>query len=169
MMREVHLGAIQPGTKMIRVKIELRDTDIRRTIVIPENLTLEDFSDVVQVAIGWDGSHPWEFYQGKEVDWNCEVYEDEPKPRKLPWYHERWHQAPCEHTVAEVLPVKGKRLYYVYDFGDTWEHVIYRMSDPAADAVPACENFSQCAQFSAQVSQADTKSPIVFENSQPPS
>lgn len=38
MMREVHLGAVQPGTKMIRVKIELRDTDIRRTIVIPENL-----------------------------------------------------------------------------------------------------------------------------------
>jgi hypothetical protein len=38
------------------------------------------------------------------------------------------------------LPVKGKRLYYVYDFGDTWEHVICRMSDPAADAVPACEN-----------------------------
>ena len=59
-MREVHLGAVQPGTKMIRVKIEVRDTDIRRTIVIPEDLTLEDFSDVVQVAIGWDGSHPWQ-------------------------------------------------------------------------------------------------------------
>lgn len=141
-MRIVHLGAVKPGTKMIRVKIELRDTDILRTIVVPENLTLEDFSDVIQYAVGWDGSHPWEFYQGKDVDWNCEVYEDEPKPRNPPWCHDQWHQAPCEHTIGEVLPAKGKRLYYVYDFGDTWEHVIYRMADPESDVLPCCEKTS---------------------------
>ena len=141
-MREVHLGAVAPGTKMIRVKIELRDSEITRTLIVPGNLSLDDFSDVIQYAVGWDGSHPWEFYQGKDIDWNCEVYEDEPKPRKLPWCHERWHQAPREHTIDEVLDKKGKRLYYAYDFGDSWEHVVYRMSDPKADAVPCCEKTS---------------------------
>ena len=138
-MREVHLGVVAPETKMICVKIELRDTDIRRTIIVPENLTLEDFSDVIQYAVGWDGSHPWKFCQGKDVDWYCDVYEDEPKPMKMPWLQERWHQAPCEHTIGEVLDKKGKRLYYTYDFGDSWEHVVYRMSDPKKGALPCCE------------------------------
>ena len=141
-MKEVHLGAVKPDTKMIRVKIELRDSDISRTVVVPGDLSLDDFSDVIQCAIGWDGSHPWEFFQGKEVDWNCDMYEDEPKPKKSQWYHERWHQAPCEHTIEEVLDKKGKRLYYTYDFGDCWEHVVYRMADPKEDVMPCCEKTS---------------------------
>lgn len=137
-MRTVHLPPVKPGTKMVRVKIELSDSDIRRTVIIPENLTLEDFSYVIQYAVGWDGSHPWEFYQGKDLDWNCEVFKDEPKPNNQFWFNDRWHQAPSKHRVGEVLPGKGKRLYYVYDFGDFWKHVIYRMSDPKGFVEPCC-------------------------------
>ena len=38
-----------------------------------------------------------------------------------------------------MLDQKGKRLYYTYDFGDSWEHVIYRMADPKEDMMPRCE------------------------------
>ena len=138
-----HLGAVKPGTPMIRVKIELLDTNIRRTIVVPSNLTLENFAYVIQVAVGWDGSHPWEFYQGKDLVWNCDVFEDESyDPADYPWMHARKNLAPSLHTIAEVFAARGRRLYFTYDFGDSWQHVIYRMGDPKEGAMPCCEKTS---------------------------
>ncbi len=143
-MTTIRLGAVPPDTKMMRVKIELRGTDIRRTIVVPGNLSLFHFSFVLQAAIGWDGDHEWKFYQGKDIDWFCDVNKDEPRPPKNRWSREPRHLSPRHHTLNEVLPsqAKGKRLYYVYDFGDWWEHVVYRMADPQEASAPVCEKTS---------------------------
>jgi len=129
------LGEVNPDEKLIRIRIEVCGTGISRTLVVPERLNLEDLSHVIRETIGWDGSHPWMFHQGKMVRWDVEQYEDEPKPKS----NAVWYQAPCKHRLSEVLASRVKRLYYVYDFGDNWEHLIMRLSDPEPGAKVGCE------------------------------
>jgi len=133
------LGEVKPGEKMMRVKIEVRETEIKRTVVVPVRLTLDSFSDVIREAVGWDGSHGWMFYQGKDLRWPQGQEEDEDKPTCSWPYDTTWYQSPYNHRLGEVLPTKGKRLYYCYDKGDNWEHLITRMGDPAEGATVGCE------------------------------
>ena len=39
------------------LKVELIQTKIVRTIVVPEHMTLEDLNDAIQAVMGWDGEH----------------------------------------------------------------------------------------------------------------
>jgi len=129
------LGDVKPDDKLIRVRIELRETGISRTVIVPSWLDLDSFSRVIREAIGWDGSHRWLYYQGRNLQWHDGRTADEPKPKG----NAVWHQCPYDHTLDEVLPTRGKRLYYVYDFGDDWQHLIVRLSDPAPGTAVSCE------------------------------
>ena len=136
------LGKVKPDEKLMKVKIELRETEIKRTVVVPARLTLDSFSHVIREALGWDGSHGWMFSQGRDLRWPQGQDEDEDKPT-LGWpYDATWYQSPDNHTLSEVLPTQGKRLYYLYDKGDHWEHLITRMGDPPIDATIGCEKTS---------------------------
>lgn len=48
----------QPAKKF-RIKIELKDSEplVWRILEVPSNICLERFSEVVEVAMGWDGYH----------------------------------------------------------------------------------------------------------------
>ena len=39
------------------LKIELMGTDIKRAIVVPEHMTLEDLHDAIQSVMGWEDAH----------------------------------------------------------------------------------------------------------------
>jgi hypothetical protein len=82
-----------------------------------EDCTLEDLSDYVQIAMGWDGWHMHEFvvngqkYGPADEDGYCADVDvmDE-----------------YETRLSELLPKTAKRVRwsYVYDFGDDWRHEI---------------------------------------------
>jgi pRiA4b ORF-3-like protein len=105
---------IQPA-EIARLKITLDDVEpaVARRIEVPFGLRLDRLHAVLQAAVGWTNSHFWEFPAG-DVGWGI------PDPG--------WGDGPLDAskaTLKEVLRDTGsKRLTYLYDYGDGWEHTI---------------------------------------------
>lgn len=85
---------------------------IWRTVLVPSDLGLEDFHDVIQVAMGWTDSHLHQFIDDKKFygipddEFGMEM-EDESK-----------------YMLSQLLQDEKDSLTYEYDFGDSWEHKI---------------------------------------------
>lgn len=98
-----------------RLKITLDDVEpnVMRCIEVPLSIRLDRLHLALQAALGWTNSHLWEFRAGgtgwgiPDRDWG-----DGP------------HDA-AKATLIGVLEDTGARkLDYLYDFGDGWEHTI---------------------------------------------
>jgi hypothetical protein len=100
-----------------RIKIELRDIKpkIWRLVDVPLSTTLMGLHDIIQVAMGWNDSHLFEFQIGDKV--YSEPYSDD------------------ELYERKIFKAKGIRLkslvdrgveqfIYIYDLGDYWRHDI---------------------------------------------
>ena len=85
---------------------------IWRTVLVPSNLKLAAFHDVIQVAMGWTDSHLHQFiannvfYGIPDDDFELEM-EDESK-----------------YKLSQLLKKEKESIIYEYDFGDSWEHKI---------------------------------------------
>jgi Plasmid pRiA4b ORF-3-like protein len=105
---------VQP-TEIARLKITLDDVApaVVRRIEVPFRIRLDRLHAVLQAAVGWTNSHLWEF-RARDVGWGI------PDPG--------WGDGPLDAskaTLAAVVKDTGaKRLTYLYDFGDGWEHTI---------------------------------------------
>jgi Plasmid pRiA4b ORF-3-like protein len=103
------------SAEIARLQISLDDVDpaVIRRIEVPIGIRLDRLHAVLQAAIGWTNSHLWEFRAG-DVGWGI------PDPG--------WSDGPqdaSKATLATVLEDTGaKRLTYLYDYGDGWEHTI---------------------------------------------
>ena len=111
--------------EILQIKITLMHTSpqIWRRILVPKNLNLERLHDAIQISMGWDFSHLFEFTVGDRQY-------GEPDP-----------DAP---TGSKALRAKNLKLStiidrgiqqfaYLYDFGDNWEHEILVEKQIAAD------------------------------------
>ncbi|MEU7811608.1 plasmid pRiA4b ORF-3 family protein [Pseudonocardia sp. NPDC049154] len=95
-----------------RLRITMRDVEpeVVRMIDVPAVVTLAELHDLLQVALGWTDSHLHMFeadgirYGVPDPDWD-----DDLRPRD-------------EATV--LLRQMPGRFAYLYDFGDSWEHVV---------------------------------------------
>ena len=110
----------QPAKKF-RIKIELKDSEplVWRILEVPSNICLERFSEVVEVAMGWDGYHLHRFIKGN-------TYYLPPKDRADDCFFEG---VPKQFdsgmlSLGELLSRKGSKIKYEYDFGDSWIHEI---------------------------------------------
>ena len=95
--------------------------EIKRVLLVPANICLDDLHFVLQAAMGWDNEHLYDFRAGRSrrstINW-C--------PKK--W--DSWGGATgyCEDTTLEMAVNLASSqtgsgvLKYVYDFGDHWEH-----------------------------------------------
>jgi hypothetical protein len=130
-----------PATKVpiphniYQLKITLLGTrpPIWRRVLVPADLTLAQFHDVIQVAMGWENDHLHEFRVGRQRYGIPDPMDDfmggtacisEKKVR-----------------LSDVLSRKGSRAEYTYDFGDTWEHsiVVEKVLSPEpGTAYPVC-------------------------------
>ena len=85
---------------------------IWRTVLVPDNLGLGAFHNVIQVAMGWTDSHLHQFianrvfYGTPDDDFELEM-EDETK-----------------YKLSQLLKKEKDSLIYEYDFGDSWEHKV---------------------------------------------
>jgi hypothetical protein len=102
---------------------------IWRTVLVPDNLKLGAFHNVIQVAMGWTDSHLHQFIANRvfygipDDDYELEM-EDETK-----------------YKLSQLLKKEKDSLIYEYDFGDSWEHKILLekiLPDDGKTVLPVC-------------------------------
>jgi len=102
-------------TDIVRLKVSLNHVEpaVVRRIEVPLRIRLDRLHLVLQAAVGWTDSHLWEL-RARDVGWGI------PNPG--------WDDGPLDASKATLLAVIEdtgvKRLTYIYDFGDGWEHTI---------------------------------------------
>lgn len=93
-----------------------------RRIHVHSHTTLSGLHAVIQIAMGWDDAHLYEF----GARWETYGHNG---------------REPSAYTVAQVLPEVGSGAGYVYDFGDHWTHqiIVEKIHRPAANThYPRC-------------------------------
>lgn len=108
--------AIDSFTEIATLRIELKGSNplIWRVVEVPTCITLKVLHDIVQVAMGWCDFHVWEMViDGKT--YGLPMDEDfGTAPRKVA----------ARVRLRDVLALETTTIYYTYDFGDSWEHLL---------------------------------------------
>lgn len=91
-----------------------------RRLEVASDLFLHDMHDIVQMAFGWTNSHLHRFGRGPQY------YHRHTEYYLCPFEVDGGEVGVPEHEVRldEVLVEAGDTLFYNYDFGDDWQHVI---------------------------------------------
>jgi hypothetical protein len=95
----------------LRVAIDEVAPPVVRRIEVPLGMRLDDLHFVLQIAIGWQNCHPFEFRIGDEA-WGLVDRDAESNP------------LPAETaTLADVVAL-GRSFKYGYVFGEDWQHTV---------------------------------------------
>src|SRR5262245_10182657 len=98
---------------ILQLKVTLANTKppIWRRLQVPRGITLAKLQEVLQVAMGWEDAHLHDFVVGDD-------HYGAPDP-EAPYV-----QDSRKARLAQVAGQPGMTLFYLYDFGDSWEHHI---------------------------------------------
>ena len=124
-----------------------------RRIQLPGSISLEELHDALQIVMGWTNSHMHQFIKGKQ-------YYGVPVPLS-------GDDMVSETSVslAKVLPRKGAKLIYEYDFGDSWEHdIVVENILRDEDAPPAKKKTALCLAGKRASPPEDCGGPPGYEN-----
>lgn len=107
--------AAAKGKKILQLKVSLTNTSpgVWRRLLVPAEMSLSQVHHVLQAAMGWTDSHlhcfeTWDGRYGMVgVEEDTDNLMDERRAK-----------------LVKVLPNKGSRFFYRYDYGDNWEHVV---------------------------------------------
>lgn len=106
--------------QIYQIKIALRGItpEIWRRILIPSDLLLENFHQIIQTTMGWTNSHLHQFKKGRK-EYSVKYAEDDTweelghidyKSKKL--------------RISKLLIKENDKISYEYDYGDSWWHDI---------------------------------------------
>src|SRR5215472_5271051 len=100
--------------EIARLRVEIDDVTpaVIRRVEVPVAIRLDDLHFVLQIAIGWQNCHPFEFRVG-ETAWGLLDRDD---PASSPLSAET-------ATLADVLAL-GERFRYDYVYGEDWGHTV---------------------------------------------
>lgn len=108
--------------RTLRVSAVLAYTDppIWRRLELASDLRLDEVHWVLQAAFEWEGGHLHQFSvddriwdDGSAAGFGPSPFNSSPAP-----------EPESKTVLSQVLAVVGDRLDYLYDFGDSWEHVV---------------------------------------------
>lgn len=101
----------------VRLDLRFAKPPVWRRLVLPGDLTLSELHSVIQDAMGWFDSHLHRFRTGADhnaAHFITEFDLDEGEEGIVE------DQVRLDQVIAEV----GDGLWYEYDFGDGWDHVL---------------------------------------------
>lgn len=114
--------AAKPSLYQVKITLRGSKPPIWRRVLVPDDFTMERFHRVIQAAMGWENSHLHEFETSKARYVMMEMQED---------FDIGFGFGPTKDVVDELkatlkqaLPKQGASMEYIYDFGDSWEHII---------------------------------------------
>lgn len=106
----------------LRVRADLAGTKppIWRRLELASDLFLDDVHEIMQAAFGWTDSHLHRFGCGPAY------YSRQTEYYLCPFSVDEGEEGVPEDEVRldEVLVDVGDKLFYAYDFGDDWQHLI---------------------------------------------
>jgi hypothetical protein len=88
---------------------------IWREILVRESSFLSELHEVIQIAMGWENRHLYEFRFGGRVMVSPDI-DEEIAPRD--------EMKPEDTRLLDLRLKPGDQMAYLYDFGDSWEHLI---------------------------------------------
>ena len=104
-------------SEVYEIEIILAETKPRiwRRFAVRTDISLATLHYVIQIVMGWTNSHLHQFISPDETryaprsdnmdpDWDAEVIEEQ------------------KVRLTDVMPGKGSKIVYEYDFGDDWVH-----------------------------------------------
>jgi hypothetical protein len=123
---------------LYQLKVSLCDSEpeIWRRIIIAADANLGFLHAVLQIAMGWSNSHLHQFDDGENRYADPQNGEDD--------FFEDDEKSIDEFSVplSDVLCTECDELGYLYDFGDSWEHVIVlekiMKEHPKYSGLPVC-------------------------------
>lgn len=113
-------AARRPVAKQIaRLRVEIDEVTpaVVRRVEVPLDIRLDDLHFVLQIAIGWQNGHPFEFRvdaAGAEKRWGL-LDRDDPQSSPLPAE---------SATLADLLAHGRSVFHYDYVFGEDWAHTV---------------------------------------------
>ena len=79
---------------------------IERVLLVPDSLSLDIFHGVIQLAMGWENAHLYEFTDNKTRYGDLSM----DPAGEMDWLDER------SMTLKQLLPKVNSRMGYLYDF-----------------------------------------------------
>jgi hypothetical protein len=103
---------VDPERVICQFKVTLRGSKppIWRRVQAPGDITLGALHTVLQLVMAWDGYHLHQFVVGDTF------YSDPAMMDDLDTLDED------TTMLRQVAPREGMKIFYEYDFGDSWEH-----------------------------------------------
>jgi hypothetical protein len=95
----------------LRVEIEEVEPAVVRRLEVPLDIRLDKLNVILQVAIGWQNCHPFEFRHGETV-YGLVSSQNEENP------------LPAEKATLVDLVRLGDTFDYDYVYGDDWQHTL---------------------------------------------
>ena len=119
------------ATHELKIVLEDIDPPVWRTVLVPSAISLAEMHRVIQLAMGWEDYHLFQFTI-KGIKY--EVLE--------PWLIQEPDILDASNAVLGDLVTKaGESFIYEYDFGDNWTHKITALKVGPAEAgtnLPRC-------------------------------
>ena len=103
---------------ILQLKISLRGTKppIWRRVLVEKSTTFEELHEVIQTVVGWTNSHLHEFtVQGIRIGQPLDEFD-------IDFGEELIDESTV--TLESVLTSSNQKFDYIYDFGDSWNHVV---------------------------------------------
>ncbi|HTV38043.1 MAG TPA: plasmid pRiA4b ORF-3 family protein [Xanthobacteraceae bacterium] len=100
----------------LRVAIDEVTPAVVRRVEVPLDIRLDDLHFVLQIAVGWQNCHPFEFRLdgAEEKRWGL-VDRDDPDSSPLPAE---------SATLADLLAHGREPFHYDYVYGEDWTHTV---------------------------------------------
>jgi len=121
-------------------KLQLRDIEdpvVWRRINVPAQYTFYDLHEVIQVVMGWEDRHMFKFTpKGWGSFPSIEIFDS-----VIESVSDKQGETldATKTKLNQIFKEEGDQFYYIYDFGDSWEHeIILEKIFDTTKLYPAC-------------------------------
>jgi hypothetical protein len=122
----------------LKISLKSSKPPIWRRVEVYSCTTLTDLHRIIQISMGWEFSHLWEFKKGCARYGDLQ-YEDEEDG----FFSTNPLIDSNQVRICDVLSKVKEKVIYQYDFGDCWDHeiVLEKRFPPEPDVFyPRCVN-----------------------------
>lgn len=96
----------------LRISLNLSEPEIWRRFLVTGNTSLDELHDMIQIVMGWDNQHLYQFIIGEHFYGDSELGTSGQRSDS------------SIITLGDLIKRPKTHFIYEYDFGDGWEHDI---------------------------------------------